>query len=929
MKGNLLKPILLVACLTFCFLTNNTNACSIAGTATASGDSLCYEDSVTITLTGYFGTVFQWQSNDGTGWINETGTGSNTDSYTVLPGASKQYRAIVTATGCPSDTSNAVSILVGTIPVPSGVGATRCGYGSVTLTGTSGAGGSDLKWYDAPTGGSPLGTGTSFTTNVGVTTTFYLEDNTTGGGGSGQASPILITELDLSDNSSGTAGDDFEIQNVSSIPIDVTGWKIALSNSYTDINLVNPNVQVLSGIMQPGDIISFSDNATATNYWGSNMLWNNGSNAWVIILDTANNIKDLVVCDWDSTTINTVFAPVINGISITIGVQWAGDGVVTSGTGTNSGAVRIGNLDNNNAPDFTFSTLTIGTVNPNMTLPFLGLGCSSPRVPIIATVTSSTPATITATSTAICISGNSTLAVNSSNPNYNYTWSPATGLNTTTGSTVIASPTTPTTYTVVGVDGSCGAIDSVFIDVGPLSVAGSAVATADTVCSGTQAVFTLTGNTGNIQWQANTGGGYTNIAGATGNVLQINPTQSGTYIAVVTSGGCPSDTSNALSVGVITVTAPTTVNDTLCAPGTADLTAAGSGTLNWYDAPTGGSQVFSGTNYSFNAVAPITYYVESADGGGRKHVGPPNRGFGTQNNNNIVGNGLLFDVTKNCTIDSVLVYPATGAAGSVTINLLDNTGTQINTVTYNYPVNSFVLRVPVGFAVTPGTGYQLVNGGGTDNYYYNTTNATYPYTTISCPVTITGTTTGSTTNYFYFYDWVVKDGCTSTRTPVSVIFNGTLPQPTISAAGSTLTSSAAPNYQWYLNGVPIPGATNQSYNAAQPGSYTVAVTDQSSGCVSFSDPFVVVGINDLNVDDDAVTVFPNPSNGLFNISFGKGFIGNTYVSITNSLGQLVYVMSFSNPREKTILIERNLPPGVYIMYINAGNSINRIKLIRE
>ena len=883
MKKNLLNIILLFVCL---IISGKLNAqCAVAGTASATLDSVCTGVTTTLLLTGSNGNI-QWQSYNGSAWVNEIGAGYNTANYAVTPSATTDYRAYVTLTGCPDDSSNVISIVVG-IAAPIGTGATRCGFGSITLNAT---GSGVIKWYDSPTSTNPLAIGNNFTTNVVTTTTFYAA-NTSNGGANG-VTPMPAQATTFSNFARGywfTAPSNFTI----------TGLQVPLGGTAQSIAVVR---------FDPGTTPQLYP--TLTNTFTTLFLTQANTNTGVLPVNIQIFAGDVIgllgVVDDVNSYASSPNTTIIDGQTVTIermGMQFPLSSTAPIDLWTETG----GNISR---VEITYE-----------------VGCESARTPVIATVTSSTPATITATSTAICISGNSTLAVNSSNPNYNYTWSPATGLNTTTGSTVIASPTTPTTYTVVGVDGSCGAIDSVFIDVGPLSVAGSAVATADTVCSGTQAVFTLTGNTGNIQWQANTGGGYTNIAGATGNVLQINPTQSGTYIAVVTSGGCPSDTSNALSVGVITVTAPTTVNDTLCAPGTADLTAAGSGTLNWYDAPTGGSQVFSGTNYSFNAVAPITYYVESADGGGRKHVGPPNRGFGTQNNNNIVGNGLLFDVTKNCTIDSVLVYPATGAAGSVTINLLDNTGTQINTVTYNYPVNSFVLRVPVGFAVTPGTGYQLVNGGGTDNYYYNTTNATYPYTTISCPVTITGTTTGSTTNYFYFYDWVVKDGCTSTRTPVSVIFNGTLPQPTISAAGSTLTSSAAPNYQWYLNGVPIPGATNQSYNAAQPGSYTVAVTDQSSGCVSFSDPFVVVGINDLNVDDDVVTVFPNPSNGLFNIQFTKTVKGAADVSISNTIGQVVYKTTVVSPAGQIVQIDNDLAKGTYFVTIQTINEVKQIPLV--
>ena len=67
-------------------------------------------------------------------------------------------------------------------------------------------------------------------------------------------SPILITECDPGNP------DILEIQNVSSHPVDVTGWRVIISNSYTDINVANPNEQVLSGTMNPGDLQYWTDN---------------------------------------------------------------------------------------------------------------------------------------------------------------------------------------------------------------------------------------------------------------------------------------------------------------------------------------------------------------------------------------------------------------------------------------------------------------------------------------------------------------------------------------------------------------------------------------------------------------------------------------------------------------------------------------------
>jgi hypothetical protein len=65
---------------------------------------------------------------------------------------------------------------------------------------------------------------------------------------------------------------------------------------------------------------------------------------------------------------------------------------------------------------------------------------------------------------------------------------------------------------------------------------------------------------------------------------------------------------------------------------------------------------------------------------------------------------------------------------------------------------------------------------------------------------------------------------------------------TFCAGGSlTLTSSSATGNQWYLNGSPIGGATNQTYSATTAGSYTVVVT--ASGCSSAPSAPTVVTTN--------------------------------------------------------------------------------------
>ena len=93
------------------------------------------------------------------------------------------------------------------------------------------------------------------------------------------------------------------------------------------------------------------------------------------------------------------------------------------------------------------------------------------------------------------------------------------------------------------------------------------------------------------------------------------------------------------------------------------------------------------------------------------------------------------------------------------------------------------------------------------------------------------------------YTVVVTDtatGCSSAASAATAVTVNPVPStPTITPGGPTtfcvggsvtLTSSSASGNQWYLNGNPIGGATNQAYAATAAGSYTVVVT--TLGCPS-------------------------------------------------------------------------------------------------
>lgn len=110
-------------------------------------------------------------------WNDLSNTGSGSGDYQP-----KGY--LVEYGGTPGDPIAPMISAITTITInnPTITGTTpaaRCGTGTVTLGATASAG--TINWYAAATGGSSLGTGTSFTTpSIATTTTYYVAATNTG-----------------------------------------------------------------------------------------------------------------------------------------------------------------------------------------------------------------------------------------------------------------------------------------------------------------------------------------------------------------------------------------------------------------------------------------------------------------------------------------------------------------------------------------------------------------------------------------------------------------------------------------------------------------------------------------------------------------------------------------------------------------------------
>ncbi|WP_417609372.1 HYR domain-containing protein [Owenweeksia hongkongensis] len=156
-----------------------------------------------------------------------------------------------------------------------------------------------------------------------------------------------------------------------------------------------------------------------------------------------------------------------------------------------------------------------------------------------------------------------------------------------------------------------------------------------------------------------------------------------------------------------------------------------------------------------------------------------------------------------------------------------------------------------------------------------------------------------------------------------------LPQPikpVVSRIGSTTLSTGNYNtYQWYRDGVLIPGATNQNYAYNLGGNYQVMVTN-NSGCENYSDGMVVgqagggIGIEENLFGD--LDLYPNPSNGVITIDINRNELEELSLVIFNTAGKMVYELTEQTSYEGKLSIDlSHLPDATYMLRITSGGEV--------
>ncbi|WP_027419557.1 T9SS type A sorting domain-containing protein [Crocinitomix catalasitica] len=157
------------------------------------------------------------------------------------------------------------------------------------------------------------------------------------------------------------------------------------------------------------------------------------------------------------------------------------------------------------------------------------------------------------------------------------------------------------------------------------------------------------------------------------------------------------------------------------------------------------------------------------------------------------------------------------------------------------------------------------------------------------------------------------------------------PDPIINITGSLLSTAEYASYQWYLDDVEIPGATEQTYMFTEEGFYKVEVSSEYD-CVGISESFEVRGLGISNLDITSLVIHPNPSNGEFTLSYDLRANADVNIEIKDITGKIIYSENNLNTsighHQKAIDLSR-YAKGIYIATIKVGADKYTRKLILE
>ena len=249
--------------------------------------------------------------------------------------------------------------------------------------------------------------------------------------------------------------------------------------------------------------------------------------------------------------------------------------------------------------------------------------------------------------------------------------------------------------------------------------------------------------------------------------------------------------------------------------------------------------------------------------------------------------------------------------GTVTIVTSGSTCTSVSRTSVTVTVGSIPTISVTSGAICAGKSYTIMPSGA----------STYTYSSGSAVVTPTANTSYSVTG-------TSSLGCVGSNTAVSSVTVNANPSVTSSTSNSLIcigasavltASTTATSYTWNT------GATTMSVSVSPSvtTTYTVNVSNVAA-CVASSTVMVTVnactGINEAIAN--LISVYPNPNNGILNISLTPELSKNSILEIYDAIGKLVIKQVLAN--ELNTINISNFNNGIYSFKVLNNSEIIKI-----
>ncbi|TPG39212.1 gliding motility-associated C-terminal domain-containing protein [Flavobacterium pectinovorum] len=611
--------------------------------------------SLSASLNGGTGTLsYQWQSNSGSGFVDETNPTATTANFTSdALNSTTQFRCLVTssATNC-TLTSNAVTATVVSDPAISAqpTGGIVCSGGALTLTvtATGGTPGLNYQWYSSSDNVSfaLISGATSNTYNTPALTadTYYRVDVSATGNGCGLVAsnsvladviPDPIVTQQPVGNTICTGGTHrmtvVASGNSTGGPL-VYQWQRSTNGTTGWVNTTGGSGATTASYTTGALTSNFFYRVRIRQSANGCEVYSNAVSVYVVTI-TAQPVAPIPICE--GGTINVSVTASLNGGAGTLSYQWQ----------SNSGLGFV-NESNASATTANFTSDAINTTTQFRCLVTSSTtNCVLTSNAITVNVVPDPTITVQPTGGVICSGGNDTLSVTATNgtPGLAYQW--YSSLNNTTftiiGGATSATYTTPaltqTTYYRVDISASGNGCTTITSNVAMITVFSAINIVTQpplksNICSGSNTTLNVVaaGGSGNYnyQWKSSTvlAGPYNNIAGATSASYTTPNLTETTYYQVVVSDptqGCIPVTSSISTVIIPSIITQPATPPIVCIGGTVLLSALASanngsasfdyqwqsssdGTSGWVNV-TGGTGA-TNPNYTSGPLLVTAYY---------------------------------------------------------------------------------------------------------------------------------------------------------------------------------------------------------------------------------------------------------------------------------------------------------------------------------